>query len=78
MPDEAVTLAGVASVRVPSRLKSPTSRTPVQLVQLWHSPPGRKFGPMQLSRVSRNANVSPTASPLPYSLAAPPVLLSRP
>src|SRR5690606_21531930 len=78
MPPGAVTLAGDAMVRAPSRARSPTSRAPVQLVQLWQGTPGRKLGPMHDSRVSRNAKVSPTASPLAFSLAEPPVLLSSP
>jgi hypothetical protein len=60
------------------RCELPTSRTPVQAVQLWQFEPGRKFWPMQPSRVSRKAKVSPTASPEPFSLAAPPVLVSMP
>ena len=36
--------------------------------QLWQGTPGMKFLPMQASLVSRKANVSPTASPLPFSL----------
>ena len=71
--------AGVAITAAPRVLNASTSRTPVQLAsQLWHGIPGVKFSPMQASLVSRNANVSPTASPLPYSLAAPPELLSMP
>ena len=42
----------------------------MQAVQLVQLTPGRKFWPMQGSLVSRNAKVSPTASPEPASLAA--------
>ncbi len=79
MPVLAVTLDGRAMRPGPEMSKSETSRTPVQATQLWQFEPGRKFWPMQPSRVSRKANVSPTASPEPWSLAAaPPVLVSMP
>ena len=63
---------------LPRVLKASTSRTPVQVPQLWQGCPGMKLWPMHGSLVSRKAKVSPTASPVPYSLAAPPLFWSMP
>src|SRR5262245_31935331 len=81
MPLLAATFAGLAifvPVAPPATEKSATSRTPVQLVQLGQFKPGRKFCPMHPSRVCVNAKVSPSASPEPWSDAAPPELVSMP
>src|SRR5688572_11762348 len=78
MPLLSATVLGLAMVWLPLRLNSSTSRTPVQESQLAQLMPGRKLSPMQLSLVSRNANVSPAASPLAFSLAAPPEFVSIP
>src|SRR4051794_37996356 len=78
MPVLLATLAGVAIVALPPTAKSETSRTPVQALQLAQLTPGLKLGPMQPTLVSRKAKVSPTASPVPLSLAEPPELVSMP
>src|SRR5579885_2842236 len=78
IPVSEATFAGLAIVWAPPRPNSATSRTPVQAVQLKQLTPGLKFWPMQETLVSRKAKVSPTASPVPLSEAAPPELVSIP
>src|ERR1700712_3697944 len=79
MPVSEATLLGLAIVWLPPVANEARSRTPVQVaLQLVQATPGRKFLPMQASFVSRNAKVSPTASPVPLSEAAPPELVSIP
>src|SRR5215203_971848 len=79
MPVLEATLLGLAIVWLPPLAKDAMSRTTVQVaLQLAQGTPGRKFLPMQGSLVSMKAKVSPTASPVPLSEAAPPELVSMP
>src|SRR3954454_16867521 len=79
MPVSEATLLGLAMVWLPPVAKEARSRTPVQVaLQLAQATPGWKFLPMQASLVSRKAKVSPTASPVPLSEAAPPEFVSMP
>src|ERR671921_301971 len=78
MPPLSATVLGLAITALPPVAKSATSRTPEQAEQLAQLTPGWNFWPMQGSLVPGKDKVSPTASPVPASAAAPPELVSMP